>query len=222
MSRSRSILASFGLVAVFAASSVSAATCNSASLADYVTMAGGCSVGTLTFSNFVVEAFPGPTATQIAPGTLTVMSLPDGFSLSSSSPLVASTNELLGLRLLFDVSAPSLIGATVALGDQASATGDGVVTALVDAGAAGNAIAIVIDGFSDSIEKFSTSASPSYSAFLELGVDGGTAGQASPGSTLVSITFDQTATPVPEPSVAALSLIGLGLLFVRLRRTARA
>ena len=66
-----------------------------------------------------------------------------------------------------------------------AASGDGVLTALFDAGASGNAIAIaiaiVIDGFADTPESFASSAVGSYAAFLELGIDAGTFGSASLG-----------------------------------------
>ena len=118
--------------------SATAAPCTTASLSAYqVIGTSGCTVGSLTLSNFFIDAFPGVTATQIAPASVLVTPLAGGFQLSSGTVLSASANELLGLRFLFDASAMSLAGATVALGGQNSVSGDGVITAILDAGPAG-------------------------------------------------------------------------------------
>jgi len=192
-----------------------AAPCSTASLSAYQSIgAVGCSVGSLTFSDFLVDAFPGPTATQIAPESILVTPLADGFSLSSAATLSALSGDLLGLRFLFEVSAPSLTGATVALGGENGVSGDGVITALLDAGSAGSTIAIIIDGLSDTPTSFASPSRASYDAFFELGIDGGTLGSASLSSTLASVTFNSVAV-IPEPSTVALSLLGLMALMAR-------
>jgi len=205
---------------VAAAAPVTAGSCVAGSVGSYVALGGaGCTSNGLTFSDFVVGVFPGPTSQQIAPATLSITPLIDGFTLTSSSAISAVANELLGFRLSFDVFGPSLTGGTVAFGPSRSATGDGVLTALLDAGAAGNAIALVIDGFEATPQSFVSSAVASYSSFLELGIDGGTGGGASLGPELASLTFTSGAiSPVPEPETALLILPGLIAVYVRRRR----
>ena len=212
----------FGLISLFVGllggmGSASAAPCPTASLSAYQALgAAGCSIGSLTFADFMVDPFPGRTATQIAPGSVFLTPLADGFSLSSNGALFAGTNVLLGLRFLFDVSAPALTGGTVALGGQRSVSGDAAITALLSAGAAGDVIAIAIEGFAETPASFASSARSRYDAFFELGIDGGTFGSASLGPLLATVTF--AAAPIPEPSVAALSLLGLVTVLVRSRR----
>ena len=195
-----------------------AAPCSTASLSTYQAIgAGGCSVGSLTLSNFFIDAFPGVTATQIAPASVLVTPLAGGFQLSSGTVLSASANELLGLRFLFDASAMSLAGATVALGGQNGLSGDGVITAILDAGPAGIAIALLSGTVNDTPMSFFSTPSPAYNVSFELGIDGGTAGSASLGPVLASITF-VAGQAVPEPGTAALALVGLLATFANRRR----
>lgn len=202
-----------------AAALATAAPCATGTLANWIALgSGGCDVGALTFSDFAVEAFPGPTALQIAPGSVFLAPTSGGFSLGSIGALTADTDQLLGLRLLFNVASSGLVGGTVELGSTAIASGDGAITGLLDAGTAGNAIALVIDGFSAATESFTSTTSPLYSAFFELGIDGGTFGTASLGPQLATLSFSTVAAPVPEPSTAALSLIGfIGVAAARRR-----
>ena len=189
----------------------SAAVCGTGSLTDYLALgAAGCQVGGLTFSGFSVDAFPGPTATQIAPSALLLAPLANGLQLSSRSAISAAAGELSGLRLLFGVSGSLLVGGTVALGSSYDVAGDGVVTAYLDAAAAGLAIASAADGLADTPASFTSTPFASYTSFLELGIDGGTAGAASLGPQLASLTFaTKAANAVPTPGTAALSLIAL-------------
>ena len=223
MTRARWKQCLFGLAMAGAVAQTHAAGCVAGSLGSYLALgAGGCTVGSLTFADFALEAFPGPTAQQIAPGSLSIAPIAGGFALSSDAGLFADAGTLLGLRLLFDVQAPGLVGGTVAFGPNRSATGDGVLTALLDAGAAGNSIALVIDGFEDTPVSFASAATGSYVAFLELGVDGGTQGSASLGPALASVTFAATTvSPVPEPESFALLIPGLLVILARRRKTIR-
>ena len=214
----------FTVAVIASAAPAQAASCVGGTLNSYLALgSGGCTVGALTFSDFVVDTFPGPTATQIAPGSLSIAPIAGGFTLSSSAAIAADTNDLFGVRLLFDVSAPALLGGTVAFGPIRSASIDGALSAILDAGGSGNAIAIVIDGFDDGVESFSSAAVGSYAASLELGVDGGTAGSASLGPELASLTFavGNVVTPVPEPEIAWLLLPGLLAVLARRRRAIR-
>ena len=198
--------------------SATAAPCTTASLSAYQTFgAGGCSVGSLNLSNFFIDAFPGVTAMQIAPASVLVTPIANGFQLSSGTALSASANELLGLRFLFDASAMFLTGGTVALGAQNRVSGDGVITAILDAGPAGTAIALISDAFNDTPASFTSPPLPSYNVSFELGIDGGTFGAASLGPALASISF-VTGQAVPEPDTAALALVGLLATFAQRRR----
>ncbi len=205
-----------------AAALATASPCSTGTLTSWVALgSGGCTVGSLTFSDFAVEAFPGPTALQIAPDSVSLAPVAGGFSLGTLVALPADSNELLGLRVLFNVASPGLTGGTVALGSSATANGDGAISGLLDAGIGGNAIALVIDGFSDATATFTSAPFAFYSAFFELGIDGGTFGSASLGPGLATLTFSAVAAPVPEPSTTALSLIGLIGVVVALRRNRR-
>ena len=213
-----------GVAVLAAALPAGAAVCVAGSVGSYVALgATGCTVGGLTFSDFVVDAFPGPTAQQIAPGSLSLAPIAGGFTLASRAGIVAEAGDLFGFRLLFDVFGPSLTGGTVAFGPDRSATGDGVLTALLDAGSSGHAIALVIDGFEDTPASFLSTAVGHYAAFLELGIDGGTDGTAALGPELASLTFAAgTIAPVPEPQIALLTLSGLAVLIARRRRAVAA
>ena len=222
MPKRRHRLAALALALLSCTGLATAAPCPTASLTAYVALdPGGCTIGSLNFADFFVDAFPGPTATQIAAASILLSPIANGFALSSGSALSAGANELFGLRFLFHVGASSLTGGTVALGSSFAVGGDGVITALLDAGAAGNAIALAIDGFSDTPASFASMSRNDYSAFVEIGIDGGTAGSARLGQQLASLTFAaDTVTPVPEPSVAALTLVGLiGIAALRRRRS---
>ncbi len=202
-----------GLLGGTAGVAAAAAPCTTASLTAYAALgSAGCSVGSLTFSDFAIEAFPGPTSQQIAPAGVSLAPVASGFSLAAPAALSAGAGTLLGLRFLFHVAAPSLTGGTVSLDPMATASNDGAITGLLDAGAAGHAIGLVIDGFSDPTESFISASFASYSAFFELGIDGGTAGSARLGPALASLTFiaPSVVTPVPEPSTTA--LLGVGLI----------
>ena len=79
-----------GLGLAVATGQVLAASCVSGSLSSYVSLgAAGCSTDALTFSNFVVDTFPGPTAQQIDPAALSINPLSNGISLLSSSAISA-------------------------------------------------------------------------------------------------------------------------------------
>lgn len=208
------------LALVATAAPVTAASCVAGSVSSYVALAGtGCTVNGLSFSDFAVGIFPGQTSQQIAPATLSIAPLVNGFSLTSASAISAVADQLFGFRLTFDVHGTSLTGGTVAFGPSRSATGDGVLTAFLDAGPSGNAVALVIDGFADTPQSFASSAVAGYVAFLELGIDGGTGGSASLGPELAALTFaNGTITPVPEPESALLIVTGLIAVYVRRRR----
>jgi hypothetical protein len=213
----RSLLLACVFALVSTAGKASAAPCTVSSLADYVTLgSSGCAVGDISFSAFSVEAFPGPGALQIDAGSVFLAPVPNGLSLASGSNQTASAGELMGLRFGFRVSASAgLTGGAVSLVDT-SVTPDGVITAILDAGTAGNAIAFDTGDIAEPLASFTGSAFGFFDVFYELGVDGGLSGQAIAGPNLGSVTF----AVVPEPGTLPLMLGLLSLLLLRpLRRT---
>jgi hypothetical protein len=167
-----------------------------------------CALGAITIGNFAVEPFPGVLAQQIDPTSILLTPLANGFALSSSQALSASAGELLGLRLVFRASDALFSGASIELGADHQATGDGVITGVLDAGA-GGAIALIADGIEDNPASFSSPISSIFDVFVEIGIDGGTGGFASLGPQLASLRFDAVASRVPEPPAIWLLLPGL-------------
>lgn len=195
-----------GLLLAGSVGGAQAAPCAADLLSNYLGAA-ACEAGAVTLSGFTIEPFPGATS-DIDPTAVTLVPVSGGFDLVAATGLAAATGELLGLRLLLQVSAAALSGGSIALGSGAAATADGVVTGLLDAGAAGNAIAIVTEGLSFPMESFSATAS-FFDIFVELAIDGGTAGSASLGPALASLRFATAAVAVPAPAPWALLALGL-------------
>ena len=195
-----------------------AAPCSLGTLPDYVSLSSaGCTVNGLALSNFTIDAFPGATS-PIAAGDVQLAPAGDGLVLTGGSVLSANAGELLGLRFLFQLSGPGLAGATVALGDDPMATGDGAITVLIgvtDALGAplGDAIAFALDGLVDTPASFISPPSSFFDVFVEIGIDGGTVGSASMGPGLATVSF-ATVQAVPEP--ATLLLLALALLALAL------
>lgn len=221
MNRLLLLLAS--LLLIGSSGRVFAVPCAPGTVADYESLGlAGCSVGDLDFSGFTVEAFPGP-STQIDPASVTLSPISGGFSMSGAA-LSANAGVLLGLRFVFQVGvAGGLIGGTVALGDTA-VTPDGVITSVLDADSAGNAIAIDNGVLIDPVASFSAAPTNFFDVFFELGIDGGVSGSAVAGPNLGSITF-AAATPgaAPEPGSIPLLLSSLlALWLLRRRRAAHA
>jgi hypothetical protein len=198
-----------------------AGLCVPGTVTDYVSLgSGGCTIGSLSFSNFSVEAFPSATA-QIDPSGVVLIPSSDGFVLSSDE-LSAQAGELLGLRFLFLLNAPQLIGGTVALGER-TVTENGAITSILSADSAGVAIAFDIGLDAEPVASFTSAPSSFFDVFVELGIDGGTFGAATMGPNLGSVSFASQATvPVPEPGVLWLMLSSaLSLLLLRRPRPAR-
>lgn len=195
-----------------------AAPCKPGLLSDYTGLA-NCTIGGLTFSGFSVELFPGATL-QIDP-TMVMLSPVDGGFGIGSTPLSALAGDLLGLRFLFQVSSGQpLTGGTIALGDDRSVIPDGVITGLLSAGAAGDAIAFDIGIDAQPSASFVAAPASFFDVFVELGIDGGTGGQAAIGPTLATVRFAPAVQQVPEP--ASLSVAALGLLALVAGRRRRA
>lgn len=228
----KTLRAAFAALA-FATGSAVGAPCTSTSLSDYLTL-GPCDLGGtgITVDNFRLFT-PLPTGTTpINPTAVTVNPLLSPAGLFFGLGQTADAGELFGIRFGFSVASAGLAGTTLEL-LNASATGDGVVTAIQglclgslfvgDPGnggtCAGSApppvIAFAIDGLSDPVQPQTFPVSSFFDVFVELSVDGGPSGSAALGA--FSLTF-AGARAVPEPAGLGLAALGLVALAAWTRR----
>ena len=186
-----------------------AVSCVPDSLSAYVGLsAEGCSVGTLVFSDFAVEPFPGG-ATDLDPLAVVLAPSAGGLAFSLPAAVTAGPGDFFGLRFLFRVSDPDgLSGGTIALGDS-RVDDDGAITALLDAGAFGNALAFDVGAIADPLASFNGGPSGFFDVFVELAIDGGLDGSAILGPNLGTITFHTFQVPEP-PTLLLMALALLG------------
>ena len=206
---------------------VVAAPCVSGSLQDYIGLAAGCTIGGATFSDFV-ELAPPAGATPISPTAIAVTPLGDpsnpGFLFGLN--VVAGPGEFQDVFFGFQV-ADSLIGASLAMTD-ASASGDGSVTAIEDicqgagfigiacAGEATTLITFAVEGDSQTTEAVSFPSVSLLGVLVDFGIDGGLDGTGELGT--ATLTFQTArATPVPEPSSVALFCLATSALWLGFR-----
>jgi hypothetical protein len=204
-----------------------AAPCAADTLAGYVALgAGGCEIGSTSFQSFGVLEVPFG-ALEIDPADVLVTPLVDDPlrpGLSFVLAAAATANELLEVLVAYQVAAPLLRGAEVAL-DGSSVSGDGAVTAIEDVCIGG-----VFDpdgptgctGLDEALIAFDVGfdAEPSVTLLFEdasllavvkdIAVDGGLEGAAS----LAGVTNRFL---VPEPATALLLAVGLAALGCRSR-----
>jgi hypothetical protein len=204
-------------VGVVAPSSVAAPLCVSGSLADYLSLIGGCDIGGVTVADFTaVPVLPG--VDDIPAADITVTPVPGlagfdfGFSHTATAP------EQLGTRFRFSLTGGGITGGSLALRDS-TATDDGVVTALEfvcvggsyattdPSGCAGSGEAILavahnlLGADPPDLETFGIDSF--FDVFVEITIDGG------PGSGSASLGVVRTTfASVPEP--ASFLLIGIG------------
>jgi hypothetical protein len=227
----RSVLFAAAFVFLLSGRSQAAPLCASDTLTNYLSL-GSCSIGGATFSDFSVVT---PLPTGAAPiSTNAVIVLP--FSTSSG----------VGFQFLFDVtstafqlnellfgyfaSATGFTDVTLAM-PGATATGDGVVTAVQDVciggafaiGSLGGCpavqdanIAFAIDGDQSLSETLSFASTPLLGIVNDIAVDGGLGGNAALAGGITN-TFT-VATPVPEPATVTLLATGMFTLILRARR----
>jgi hypothetical protein len=216
-----------------AASAVQAVPCASASLADYLALGpGGCSVGSIEFTDFSLPAILGP-ASPIAPASVTIAPIlgPTAVGLSLQSTQAVGAGTFLELRIGFNAAATSGTIGNVQLGLLgATATGDGVTTLLEDlclgaeftdptnltcASATDTLITLATDGLTIATDtRDLVPGQTNLGVVADIGVDGGLGGAAS--FTAGNLLF--AAAQVPSPPTLALLGLGAFMLSAALRR----
>ena len=185
----RSALLAAAFVFVLSGRSLAAPLCASDSLTNYLSL-GSCSIGAATFSDFsLVTPLPhGRHAHPHERGDRVAIQYPrrvsDSSSCSMSRPAPFQLNELL---FGYFASAPGFTDVTLAM-PGASATGDGVVTAVQDVCIGGAFtpgslagcptsqdanVAFAIDGAQSLSETLSFAATPLLGIINDIAVDGG-------------------------------------------------
>ena len=230
--RCRSALLAAAFVLVLSGRSQAAPLCGADSLTNYLSL-GSCSIGGATFSNFSLVT-PLPTGANAVPAN-SVIVLP--FSTATSVGFqflfdVTSTSFQLN-ELLFGylASAAGFTDATLSM-PGATASGDGVVTAIQDLCIGGSFttgslagcsatqdanVAFAIDGDQSLSETLSFASVPLLGIVNDIAVDGGLNGNASLAGGITN-SFTVTS-PVPEPATVGLVFTGLAwMLRSRYRR----
>lgn len=209
-----------------------AAACAPGSLQDYIDLGAGCTIGALTFSDFV-ELSPPAGATPISPTTITVTPLAD----SSNAGFVFGVGVVAVAGQFFDaffgfLVTDSLVGASLAM-DGAAATGDGAVTVVEDLCAGGvfsglacsgdpsTMIVFAVEGDSQTTENSSFPSVALLGVLADIGVDGGVIGTGA--LETVTLRFETgVTTAVPEPpSFVLFAAAGIAAWFSRRRVLAR-
>lgn len=209
-----------------------AIVCAPGSLQDYVDLSAGCTIGPVTFSDFVVLSPPAG-ATPISPTTISVTPLGD----PSNPGFVFGVNVVAGAGEFFDVFfgfqvTDSLIGASLSM-DGAAAAGDGAVTVVEDLCAGGvftglacsgdpaTMIVFAIEGDTQATENSSLPSASLLGVLADIGVDGGLIGTGQLGTTTLRFETGVTTTVPEPPSLVVVLAAGIALWFGRRRLLAR-
>jgi hypothetical protein len=226
----RSVLLAAAFVFLLSGRSQAAPLCAADSLTNYLSL-GSCSIGGATFSNFSLVT-PLPTGANAVPASSVIV-------------LPFSTTTSVGFQFLFDVtstsfqlnellfgylaSAAGFTDATLSM-PGATASGDGVVTAIQDlciggafttgslsgCSAAQDAnIAFAIDGDQSLSETLSFASVPLLGIVNDIAVDGGLNGNA---ALRGGVTNSFTVSAIPEPATVTLLATGLALMLRSRRR----
>jgi hypothetical protein len=223
----RNLVAGLGAWLVLSGAAA-AAPCVPDSLAGYIGLgAAGCTIGPNTFSGFQTFAVPGA-ATPIEPSDVAVNPVVAAsgsgfdFILNSTAGGAAGAGDLFEILIGYQVSGSNLTSASVQL-DGATATGDGVVTAVTDLCAAFAAfgpgtcdtgplqtLIALHSEFDDlSSDQLTALLATPLGVVTDIAVDGGIGGSASLSS--AGNRFG-VALAVPEPSTVLLLALALGLI----------
>jgi hypothetical protein len=225
----RPVLLAAAFVFLLSGRSQAAPLCSGDRLTNYLSL-GSCSIGAATFSDFSLVT-PLPTGAN-AVSTNAVFVLPfsttTGVGFQFLFDVTSSAFQLNELLFGYFASAPGFTDVTLSM-PGATATGDGVVTAVQDVcvggafttGSLGGCpavqdanIAFAIDGDQSLSETLSFASVPLLGIVNDIAVDGGLNGIAAlAGGITNSFTV---ASPVPEP--ATVSLIATGLAWMLRRR----
>lgn len=197
------------------------ASCLMATLATfdgaYDAPAGGCTIGNLSFSDFLVEDAPGLGVVQLDPTTITLVPIAGGLGIAATAPLAAAAGEILGLRFGFRLTppAPQALTGTLALGPS-TVVPDGAITAIAFDGPTALATVYDIGVVADASEPLALPVASFFDVFVEIVIDGGPRGPSGDGGSallgpsLGRITFESNGTgAVPEPGTAALAALAL-------------
>lgn len=212
-----------------------AAPCVTSPLVEYQKLlSGGCTVGSLNFSDFSLLTEP-TAATPFRSIQISPLTSGGLFGLTFSiTPFSVVDTSLFENLIAYRVTGIGALlnGATIALLD-ATATDSGSVTNVQNLclggafgpdgvsgcmGKAVNQIAIVTDGLSDPIQTAAFAAIGALAVATDIAIDGGGKGTASLGST-TNLFRSVAVVAVPEP--APIFLLCAGVLAFAVRRPAR-
>ena len=223
------------LLVVGIAPAAIAAPCLPGTLADYMALAGGCEIGTTTFTGFGLLADLPPGSTPIASTAITVTPVVSVANpgLTFGLGLSAAANEVLATLIHFQALAglaSSLTGASIAIAG-AQAAGDGVALMIEDLCAGGafatpptgcsgtplTMLALATELDSQLLDSVSFAGVSLADVVVNFVIDGGLAGSAALAGGTVRFSTDAVA--VPAPGTLLLALVALLALAATRRAT---
>ncbi len=209
---------------VATAVSASASSCPSAPLSTYDVLGFSCSLGDLTFSDFVYTpvgvgkgvVVPSDTSIDVTPVTISNIDL--GLDFAATSPWTVGSGQLDLSTLTFDVTTSNPIGLTdIYLAAAGGFTGTGSASVTEDTSSGG----VFTEYSSGSIvPNASTTFAPvgSLSVLNGINLVGGNAGSSAEVGSFLNLFSEAPISTVPEPSLSLLCLCALGLVPVVRRK----